>query len=239
VNPYRRTAVVAGILYLVTHVTSIAALVLYGPVLTDRSYLLGPGADGRVTLGAFLEGLLALAIIGSAVALYPVVKRSNEGLALANVGLRVLESSQILVGVVCLLAVVRLRRDHADLATTELPGVGAALVAVHDWTFLLGPSFVLGVSTTALAYLMFSSRLVPRVIGVLGLIGGPLEFLSANATLFHVYSQVSVWGAVVSVPVFAWELSLALWLIIRGFRPAAFAAAESIRREQSTPLSPR
>jgi hypothetical protein len=91
VNTHRRTAAVAGILYLITHVTSIAALVLYGPVLNDRGYLLGPGADGRVTLGAFLEGILALAIVGSAVTLYPVVKRRNEGLALANVGLRILE----------------------------------------------------------------------------------------------------------------------------------------------------
>jgi hypothetical protein len=160
------------------------------------------------------------AIIGSAAALFPALRRHNEGLALANVGLRTLESGLIMVGVVSLLAVVTLRQDQTDAAGAQAAGVGAALVAVHGWTFLLGPSFVLGTSTTLLAYALYASRLVPRVIAILGLVGGPLVLASATATLFGVYDQVSAYGAAAALPVFAWEISLAVRLVVRGFRPA-------------------
>src|SRR5581483_11209053 len=215
---HRKTAIVAGTLYLVTHVTSIAALVLYNPVLHDAGYVTGAGADHRVFLGAFLEGILALAVIGTAVTLYPVVKRRQQSVALGYVGLRTLEAALIAVGVVSLLAVVTLRRDRAGTDPAALVAVGKGLVAVHDWTFLLGPAFVLGVSTVLMAYLMYTSGLVARFIGVLGLIGGPLVFASATATLFGLFDQVSPIAAILALPVFAWELSLALWLIIKGFQ---------------------
>ena len=125
----------------------------------------------------------------------------------------------ISVGIVSLLAVVTLRQHHAGTDATSLVTVGRALVAAHDWTFLLGPNFVLGTNTVLLAYLMYRSGLVPRFIAVLGLVGGPLIFASAIAELFGVYKQVSVAGALTAVPVFAWELTLAVWLIASGFKP--------------------
>lgn len=219
----RQTAIVAGVLYLVTHVTSIGALVLYNPVLNTPNYIVGSGADTSVLLGAFLEVILALAIVGTAVTLFPIVKRQNEGVALGYVGLRVLEAAIIAVGIVSLLSVVRLRQDLAGAAGTDavsLATVGKALVAVHDWTFLLGPNFVLGVNTALLAYLMYRSGLVPRFIAVLGLVGGPLIFASAIAEMFGLYKQVSAWGAITALPVFAWEVTLALWLIAKGFKPS-------------------
>jgi len=207
------------VFYLVTHVTSIAALALYGPVLNSSDYVVGSGADNRVLLGALLEVICALAIVGTAVTLFPVVKRQNEGIALGYVGLRTLEAGIISVGIVSLLAVVTLRQHHAGTDATSLVTVGRALVAAHDWTFLLGPNFVLGTNTVLLAYLMYRSGLVPRFIAVLGLVGGPLIFASAIAELFGVYKQVSVAGALTAVPVFAWELTLAVWLIASGFKP--------------------
>jgi uncharacterized protein DUF4386 len=221
----RRIAIVAGVLYLVTHVTSIAAVILYGPVLTRSDYVVSGGSDARVLLGALLEVVLAMAIVGTAVTLFPVVKRQSEGIALGYVGLRTLEASIICVGIVSLLAVVRLRQQGpAGTDTASLVAVGKGLVAVHDWTFLFGPDFVLSTNTVLLAYLMYRSRLVPRPIAVLGLVGGPLVFVSAIATLFGVYPQVSPIAALLALPVFAWEVSLALWLIVKGFRPSALTA---------------
>ncbi|MEU8517051.1 DUF4386 domain-containing protein [Kitasatospora sp. NPDC048722] len=218
----RRLATAAGVCYLVTHVTSIGALVLYGPVLHDAGYVTGPGADTRVLLGALLEVVLALAIVATAVALYPVVRRHGEGLAAGYVGLRTLEAAVITVGIVSLLAVVALRRhpgpgaDQASLLTA-----GRALVAVHDETFLLGPDFVCGADTAVVAYLLYRSRLVPRSVAVLGLVGGPLIFASAVAELFGLYPQLSGAGALTALPVFAWELALAVRLLTRGFEPPA------------------
>jgi len=226
VSSARKIAVTAGACYLVTHVTSIAALILYGPVLNNPDYVVGAGADTRVLLGALLEVLLALAIVGTAVTLFPVVKRQNEGVALGYVALRTLEAAIIAVGIVSLLAAVTLRQRHVGSAgadVTALVTVGKALVAVHDWTFLLGPNFVLGTNTVLLAYLMYRSGLVPRFVAVLGLVGGPLVFAFATGVLFGLAKQVSVLGAITAVPVFAWELTLAGWLILKGFRPVAAA----------------
>ncbi len=217
----RRTAVVAGVLYLVTHVTSIGGLALYGPVLSKSDYIAGSVTDTRVLLGAFLEVILALAIVGTAVALYPVVKRQNEGVALGYMGLRTLEAGIIAVGVVPLLAVVTLRQHLTGTAGTDVVSLGNALVAFHNWTFLLGPSYVCGTNTVLIAYLMYRSGLVPRFIPVLGLIGGPLVFASGAAQMFGLYEQVSVWAAIAALPIFAWEVSLALYLILKGFRPSA------------------
>ena len=225
-NSTRRTAVIAGVLYFVTHVTSIGALALYGPVLDNSGYVIGSGTDTRVLLGAFLEVILALAIVGTAVTLFPVVRRQNEGVALGYVGLRTLETAVITVGIVSLLAIVTLRQHVAGDPGTDTAGLitfGRGMVAVHDWTFLLGPNFVLGTNTVLMAYLMYRSGLVPRFIGVLGLVGGPLIFASATAELFGLYEQVSVWGAVTAIPVFAWEICLATYLVVKGFRPAAVA----------------
>ena len=172
-NPLRRTAFVAGLLFIVTFVASIpAALALYTPVLDHARYILGAGADTRIALGAFLEMVLIVANIGTAVVLFPVLKRQNETLSLGYVTARVIESTFIAIGLVSLMAVVTLRQDVGGVGgASSLVGIGRSLVAVHDWTFLLGPGFVVGIGNgLILGYLMYRSGLVPRGMAVLGLI---------------------------------------------------------------------
>jgi hypothetical protein len=218
----RTTAAVAGVFFLLTHVTSVIARVLYDPVFQDSRYVAGAGADTRILWGAFLEGLLVLSIVGTGVALYPYVRRQQESVALGYVALRTLEAAIISVGIVLMPALVTLRQDAAGTGGGEaLVPAGRALMAVQEWTFHLGPSFVLGVSTFLLAYLMYRSGLVARWIGVLGMIGGPLVFLQAVAVLFGLIEQISAAGAVTALPVFAWEVSLALHLVVKGFRSQA------------------
>ncbi len=223
-NSTRRIAVVAGVFFIVAAVAAIIGLALYSPVLNDPSYIVtGSGNDTRVTLGAFFEVILAIAVIGTAVTLFPIVKRQNEGVALGYVCGRVVEAIVIVVGIISVLSVVTLRRDFAGTTAANaisLVTVGKSLVAIHGWTFLFGPSLAIGVNTLLLAYLMYRSRLVPRVIAVLGLIGGPLIFASGTAVMFGLYQQISIWGSVGAIPVFAWEMSLAVWLIVKGFKPS-------------------
>jgi hypothetical protein len=220
----RRTASLAGVLYLLTHVTSIAT-VAYGPVLTDPGYITGTGPDTQLLLGSLFEVVLAMAVVGTAVVLFPVLRLQNEGLALGYVGLRVLEGAVIAVGVVPLLAVAALRQDLAGAAGTEdaaLVTVGQALVALHDGAFVVGQGFVIGVSTVVTAYLVYRSQLVPRLIPVLGLVGGPLILAGRTAMLFG-YEPSDVLMLAVVLPIFAWEVGLALYLVVKGFRPAALA----------------
>ncbi|GGY12930.1 DUF4386 domain-containing protein [Streptomyces anandii] len=227
----RKLAAAAGLCYLVTHAASIGGLVLYGPVLNNSGYVLGRGPDTRVLLGALSEVILALAIIGTAVTLFPVARRHNEALAAGYLGLRTLEASVIIVGVVSLLSVVTMRRHatHGPHPDAALLAVDKALVAAHDWTFLIGPDFVCGANTVLMAYVMYRAGLVPRFIACLGLIGGPLIFASAIAVLFGAYPQISVWGSLTAIPVFAWELSLAIWLLAKGFKPSPLTALPGAR----------
>src|SRR5215216_7741993 len=234
VNP-QKIARVTGVLFLITYITSIPAFfVLYAPVLGDPRYIVGAGADTSVSWGAFLEMITGLAGIGTAVALFPIVKRQNEAVALGYVASRTLEAAIIVVGIVSLLAVVTLRQDFAGAAGADeasLLTIGQSLLAVHDWTFLFGPGYMAGIGNgILLGYLMYKSELVPRRMALLGLIGGPLAVASATATLFGIYDQVSVWASIAIIPEFLWELSLGIWLTVRGFNPSV-AASEKFRLE--------
>ncbi|GAB2869715.1 hypothetical protein GCM10027074_41700 [Streptomyces deserti] len=210
-------------LFLVTEVAAIAGLALYGPVLRDAGYVVGPGADTRVFLGALFEIVLAAAVIGTGVVLFPVLKKQNEGAALGYVCARLLEAAVIIVGIISVLSVVKLRREFegaADSDAASLVTAGKTLVTIYDWTFLMGPNFILGANSLVLAWLMYRAGLVPRFIAVLGLVGGALICASATAVMFGLYEQVSVAGSIAAIPVFTWEVSLAVWLIAKGFKPA-------------------
>jgi hypothetical protein len=227
VDSARRTALVAGVFYLITFAASIPAVFLLAPVLNHAGYIVSSGADTRVLWGCFLDLVNALACIGTAVALFPVVRRQNEAVALGFVTSRMLEAAIIVIGVVSLLAVVTLRRDLAGASGTDtaaLVTTGRALVAVRDWTFLLGPGLMPGINALLLGYLMYRSGLVPRLIPVLGLIGAPLLIASAIAAFFRGDHRVTALAAVATVPIFLWELSLGLWLVVKGFKPSPVTA---------------
>ena len=228
-SSHRKIALVTGVLFLITFVTSIPPFVYnYVPVLDDPRYIVGGGADNRVLTGAFLELILIIANIGTAVVLYPVVKRVNEILALGYVTARVVESVFIAVGLLSLLTVVTLRQEAAPGAdAASLVTVGESLVALHDWTFLLGPGTTVGVGNgLLLGYLMYKSALVPRGMAMLGLIGGPLLIASGVGVLFGVIEAPSVWQGLATIPEALWELSFGIWLTVRGFNPSAIARLE-------------
>ena len=225
----QKIARVAGVLFLITYITSIpAAFFLYPPVLDDPNYIVGAGADTSVRLGAFLELILVVANIGTAVVLWPVLKRVNEILALGFVTARIVESAFIAIGVLSLLTVVALRQGAAAGAdASSLVTVGESLVTLHDWTFLLGPGFVVGIGNgLILGYLMYRSGLVPRGMAVLGLIAGPVLLARFVGILFGVFEPMSVLGGIMVVPEFIWELVLGIWLIVKGFDPSAAILSE-------------
>ena len=211
-------------MFLITFITSIPAFFFYVPVLDDPRYIVGTGADNSVSFGAFLELILIIANIGTAVVLFPVARRQNEILALGYVTARLVECVFIAVGILSLLMVVTLRQA-AGSDDGSLVAVGESLVALHDWTRLLGPGFVVGVGNgLMLGYLMYRSALVPRGMAVLGLIGGPLIIASGVAVLLGIIEAGSVWQAIATIPEFFWELSLGIWLTVKGFNPSVIAS---------------
>jgi Domain of unknown function (DUF4386) len=224
-NPMRKIALAGGLLYLLTFAASVPQLKLFAKVVDDpEGFITGHGSNTPVLWGSWFEVITALAGIGTAVALYPVTRRISKSAAIGFVTSRVVEAGLIIVGVVSLLTVVTMRADLAGATGARADALrvtGHALVQLRQWTFLLGPGVMAGVNGLFLAYMMYRSRLVPRIIPTIGLIGAPLILASSSATMFGLWDQVSRPAAVLGLPVAAWEFSLGLWLTFKGFQPAA------------------
>jgi hypothetical protein len=232
-DPSRKTALVAGVFYLMTMV-SIPTLALYGPV-KSKDFIISSGADTGALWGCFLEVVVALAGIGTAVTLYPVVKRQNEGMALGFVAARTLEAAMLFTGVASLLSLVTL---HQDLGTAtgadaaSLVTVGASHVATYHWAFTLGGSLMPGINAILLGTLLYRSGLVPRVLPMIGLIGAPLHLTAVVLTMFGVVDRVSTVTGIAVIPIAVWEFSLGVYLIVKGFKPCPITDA---MREDATP----
>jgi hypothetical protein len=221
----RKTALAVGVLFILTFITSIAGVIAYGPVLSDPNYITGAGADTRVFIGAFLELFLIITNIGCAVVLFPLLKRTNEGLALGYVAARLVECTFILIGLLSLLAIVTLRQASAGADAGSLVLIGKSLHAIHDWTFLLGPGLTDGIGTgLILGYLMYRSGLVSRRMALFGVVGGPLLAASGAAILLGVIPQFSPLQGIATVPEIVWEAFLGLWLTFKGFSSSPLGA---------------
>jgi hypothetical protein len=220
----RNNARAGGIFYLVTFAASIPAFILLSPVLTDPDYIVGSGEDTQVLWACFLDFINALACVGSAVAVFPVVKRVNESMALGFVMSRMMEAAVIMIGVVGLLTVVSLRQDLGGTAAADastLTTTGQALVTGRDWTFLFGPGFMASINAVLFGTLLYRSGLVPRIIPMMGLIGAPLLATANLLTYFGYNTQTSGWTMLVTAPIAAWELSVGFYMTFKGFTRTA------------------
>jgi hypothetical protein len=219
-TPGRANVRASGILYLITFASSIPALILLSPVLNDTGFVLGAGTQSSVVWGCLLDVVNALAAVGTAVAVFPDIRRYNESLALGFVTTRLMEGAIIMIGVISLLAIVTLRHDAGSADPTTMTAIGRALVAVRDWTFLFGPGFMACMNALMFATLLFRARLVPRVIPAIGLAGVPLLLAANLATLFGYNEQTSGLSLLATLPIAVWELSVGTWMLVKGFKPA-------------------
>lgn len=216
-----------GILFLVTYATSIPALVLFGPVLNDAQYVAGAGADAQIKFAALLEFILIVANIGSAIALYPLLRKRFPVGAIGFVAARVTESAFIGVGLLSVLSVVSLR--EAGLEAAALPAVAAGLVAIKDWSFLFGPGLVVPIGNgILLGWMMFQTGMVPRRLAMLGLVGGPALLAASLGILFGVLGHSDALYVIGVVPEFFWELLLGLYLTVTGGRVAGLVESEGV-----------
>jgi Domain of unknown function (DUF4386) len=219
---HRRISLTAGVLYLLTFV-SIPTLALYKSVKRS-DYVVGHGSDNVVVIGGILEIVVALAGIGTAVVLFPILKRQNESAALGLVAARILESGTIFVGVAFLLSIVTL---HKSGAGAEALPASHALVALYDRIFLLGQSFMPAICDLLLGSLLYMSRLVPRRLSTIGIVGGPILIVGYLSVMFGAISQTGGLAGLSALPVAVFEFSLGCWLVVRGFDPPAVAALEA------------
>ena len=215
----RKTSLVAGLLYLLTFV-SIPTLALYDSV-RDANYITGPGPDTNVIIGVILEIIVALAGIGTAVTLYPVLRRQNEGVALGLVSSRIVEAGTMFVGAAFLLTVVTLRQSGVGADGLV---IGRTLVTLYDRIFLIGQSLMPAVNGLLLGSMLYRSRLVPRVLPIIGFIGAVMLLAGDGAVMFGLIEQRAPSTGLLAIPIAVWEFSLGLYLTFKGFKPSFITA---------------
>ena len=227
---FRKTALAGGLLYLITFIGSIPAAFLVGPAINDPSYVAGAGADQQVALGLVLELVNVFGCIACAVALFSVVRRVHEGLAIGYVTTRLFEAATITMGVLSLLAVISLREQGAATGNAEtLVPVGNALVAVRDWAMTLGPNMA-AFNALMLGTALYRARLVPRAIPALGIVGAPILIAYVIGNILGLTGPGTLFQGIAVLPFFIWELVLGLWLTFKGFNESSpLAIAERTR----------
>jgi hypothetical protein len=231
----QKTARIFGWLFIATFVTGIAARFLFvdglGATWQDMRFIPGAGSATSLKLGGILEFLLIIANIGTAVVLYPIVRRQSEGVALGYVTARLVESTFILVGLLSLVSVLTVRQDLAGATGAEAASMiatGGSLVATYEWAFLFGPGLVVGFGNgLMLGYLMYRSGLVPRRMAMLGLIGGPMLIVSFGFIFFGVYENGSGPAFLMALPEIVWEAFIGIYAAWKGFRPSPILAEAS------------
>jgi hypothetical protein len=236
---FRKTALVGGLLYLITFIGSIPAAILVGPAINDPNYITGAGADQQVAVGLVLELVNVFGCIGCAVALFSVVRRVHEGLAIGYVTTRLFEAATITIGVLSLLAVITLRQDGAATGNAEtLVPVGNALVAIRDWAMTLGPNMA-AFNALMLGTALYRARLIPRAIPALGIVGAPILIAYVIGNILGLTGPGTLFQGIAVMPFFIWELVLGLWLTFKGFnKDSRIALAEQDRVEGQSVSGP-
>ena len=228
---HKRSSIVIGLLFILASAAAIAGLLLYAPLLKNPEYMLkGPTSEFHITLGALFELITAAAVAGTAITLFPYLRKRSESRAVAYLGFRLLEAFLIVLGLICLLTVLTLRKQFeggSPLDGSALQVSATELIAIHDWTFMLGPNFMLGLNTLMYTSVLFQTRLIPRPLAILGIVGALSVFTAAILELFGVITQMSTPGGILAAPVAIFEIAFAVYLIVRGFNPTALADLNS------------
>jgi hypothetical protein len=231
-NADKINAKIIGVLYIVAAITSVIGLLLYDPILNDPNYLVaGAENQNQIILGAFFELVLACCAIGTCIMLYPYLRKHNESIALGYVCFRFFEAIIIVIGILSVLSILALSVEFVSLADPSIAAYqasGTFLLAIHKWTFILGPNFMLGINTMMYSYLLYRSKLVPRFISIMGLIGATSISIAAMLEIFGVIEQISAWGGLLALPIAAFEMTLAVWLMVKGFNEKMLPNLEAV-----------
>jgi len=223
----QRTGRIFGWLFIGTFITSIPARLLFihgvGASWSDMHFVPGDTSTASLKLGAILEFGLIVTQIGTAVVIYPLVRRQSETVSLGYVAARVMESVFAAIGLTSILTVVSVAdalRGAGGIGATALGIQGNSLVHTYEWAFQWGPGLVAGIGNgLMLGYLMYRSALVPPRMALLGLVGGPLLILCFVLVLCGVFENGSGPSGLLTLPEAAWELSLGIYCAWKGFRP--------------------
>ena len=217
----RKTSLAAGVLYMLTFV-SIPTVALYGSI-QQPGYIMGAASDRPAIIGGILEIIVALAGISTSVVLYPILRKQHQTAALGLVAARILESGTIFVGVAFLLSIVTL---HQTGAGANASVISSALVVLYHRIFLLGQSFMPAICDLLLGFMLYKSRLVPKGLAIIGIVGALPLIAGYLAMMFGVIERNSPMAGLSAVLVALFEFSLGIYLVVKGFKLSPITAGK-------------
>lgn len=221
IKKHRKNTTIIGVFFIIAAISAIVGLTLYSPILNETNYLTeGAKYSNQIILGAFLELILVSTAVGTGITLFPYLKIQSETIALGYFCFRMLETIFIVIGIISVLSLLTLSQNYSivEQANTETyKAIGATLKAIHSWCFMLGPNFMLGINTMLYSCALYQSNLIPKKIASLGMISSVLIFIAALLEIFGIILQISTMGILLALPIFVYEMTLAIWLIVKGF----------------------
>ncbi|WP_428911580.1 DUF4386 domain-containing protein [Niallia sp. Krafla_26] len=229
----RWNGMIIGLLYIVAAVSSVIAVVLYQPILSDQWVMsVANGYEPKILMGVFNDLILVMAVIGTAVMLFPYLRHWNEHIALGYLCFRFMEAVFIAIGLVGILGLLYLSSfyETGELSDVDLQAVGFMLQSFHRWTFMLGPNLMLGLNTVLYSYIFLKTGLVPKPLAIFGIITAVMVFLAGILDMFGIIVPISTVKGFLALPVGLYEMTLAVWLIVQGFHKQSFIDLKEIRK---------
>lgn len=212
----RKTAIIVGVLFIIATVAPIVSIVFIESVY-DSEYLTAVSAnENQLLIGVLLLLTMTTAIVSIPIMMFPVLKKHNETLALGYVGARIFEGFFSTVNIINILSLLSLSREFINAGTpvaSHFQTSGALLLSQFDWCSIL-LDFPFTLSVLVLNYLLYKSRLIPRWLSILGLIGGALWLITTPFRMFGLFPPSL---EILAFVIFIQEMIFAAWLIIKGF----------------------
>lgn len=231
VNSYRKTAIVAGVLFIVATVAALVSAVFTKSTLDATDYLTRISAnETRIAAGALFRFIAAAASAGIAISMYPVLKKYSQGLALGSVGFRIIEGMLGIAVVISLLLLTTLSREFAEAGappSSYFQTSGALLLAARDWMGNVAGLLVFGLGALMYYWIFFQTRLVPRWLSAWGIVGILLMIVTSMLLVFRVTTPMSTTQVILAIPIGVQEMVLAVWLVVKGFDASAIASLSS------------
>lgn len=227
-NANRKTATIVGVLFIIGTVVPIIGLSLASPIVNSPDYLAGMFAnETQVLVGAFTEFIMAVACAGIGIALYPVLRRSNEGLALGAAGFRIMEGMFGIVGAIGLILLLALSREFVQAGapnSSYFQTLGVLIIAGRDWVSNVAMLLTWCIGALMYYYVFYQTKLIPRWLAGWGLIGCTLTIIASLFIMFRVIHSFDTIQVVMNLPIAVQEMVMAVWLIVKGFNPSAVAS---------------
>jgi hypothetical protein len=216
-------AKLTGYFFIIAAVSSIIGLKLYDPILNDNNFLLSASSNySQIILGAINELILCITAVGTGIMFFPPLKYYNEKIALAYLSFRLLEVVFIMIGIVSVLTALSVSRHYYNgvvIDKDNAQNLMLTFISLHKWSFMLGPNFMLSINTFLYSYVFFKTDVLPKNLTMLGISASLLIMLAAILEMFGIIQQISIWGILLALPIALYEMTLAIWLLVKGMKP--------------------